>query len=167
MAPQDSQCAAREQYVGVAADGSPPASPKLAHPLKPPSPTLSDDLSEAHLAPAGPLEKPWARLGKVTLLLAVPALVLLVAFAALLTAAVRSGSASILFGLAPDYDVLVIGAGTAGLAAAKQLRMQGGLKVSPSLVLRYRCACAVARDDTRWRTTCAGCETCKYCAGRI
>jgi hypothetical protein len=139
MAAPDPQSASREQYVGVAADGSPPASPKLAHPLKPPSPTLSDEFSEAQLASAGPLEKPWARLGKVALLVAVPAVVLLVAFAGLLTAVGHSGSAGILFGSAPDYDVLVIGAGTAGLAAAKQLRTQGGLKVMPAFMLHCRC----------------------------
>ena len=151
MAAEGASREPRQQYVGVAADGSPAASPKHAHALRPQSPTASDEFSTAplSLSRSGPLQKPWTRLGKVALIMAVPAILLLVAVAGLLVATGRAGSASILFGAAPDYDVLVIGAGTAGLAAARQLRMQGGLKVHASTVRRCHHVFACARDCFR------------------
>ena len=122
-------------YVDVKTDGSPPPSPRTAEaPLRPLA-AASHDYGETPLASTSvrsPTEKPLTRLGRTVLLVAVPAVVLLVAAAVLLAAVAGGGpGGQLFFGAPPDYDVLVIGAGAAGLAAAKQLREQGGLKVRP------------------------------------
>jgi len=131
-------------YVDVKTDGSPPPSPRTAEaPLRPLA-AASHDYDETPLAGSStsirsPTEKPLARLGRTALLVAVPAVVLLVAAAVLLAVVTGSGPGGRLFSGAPhDYDVLVVGAGAAGLAAAKQLREQGGLKVRTlSVTERY------------------------------
>ena len=135
----------RPLYVDVATDGSPPPSPRTAEaPLRPLA-ASSHDYDETPLAGSSsvrsPTEKPLARLGRTALLVAVPAVVLLIAAAVLLAAVAGSGPGGrLFFGAPPDYDVLVVGAGAAGLAAAKQLREQGGLKVrlSVSRTILYR-----------------------------
>ena len=142
-------------YVNVKTDGSPPPSPRSAEaPLRPLA-AASHDYGETPLAGGSsntrsPTEKPLARLVRTALLVAVPAVVLLVAAAVLLAAVAGSGPGGQLFsGAQPDYDVLVVGAGAAGLAAAKQLREQGGLKV---ILSRHHAVqqIAVALDSLTW-----------------
>ena len=160
---------ARAMYVDVKTDGSPPPSPRSAEaPLRPLA-ASSHDYGETPLAGSSsgvrsPTEKPLARLGRTALLVAVPAAVLLVA-AAMLLAAVAGGGpgGQHFFGAPPDYDVLVVGAGAAGLAAAKQLREQGGLKVrlsgvsqlhATTLVTAVNGVCTVGTSAGR-RNACA------------
>ena len=137
MAANGSPRGSRALYMDMTAGGSPPASPtavdpqEAEHPLRPLSPTPSDEFNGTPLASIrGQTERSWTRLGKVALVVAVPTIAALFAAAVLMAATARSRQTGQLSHGSPlDYDVLVVGAGAAGLAAARQLRMQGNLRV--------------------------------------